>query len=139
MLELIIGAKGNGKTRKMVEKANNESKRSSGSIIYIDKSNKHMYELSNIIRLVNLHEYDIQTPDAFMGFIQGLISSNHNLTHIFLDNFMMMCNIESGALESALDEIDRISEKYNVTFVISTAVEESLLPAKYVENVVCKL
>ena len=47
MLELIIGAKGNGKTRKMVERANNESKRTSGSIIYIDKSNKHMYELSN--------------------------------------------------------------------------------------------
>ena len=55
MLELIIGAKGNGKTRKMVERANNESKRTSGSIIYIDKSNKHMYELSNVIRLVNLH------------------------------------------------------------------------------------
>lgn len=110
MLELIIGAKGNGKTRKMVERANNESKRTSGSIIYIDKSNKHMYELSNVIRLVNLHEYDIQSPDAFMGFIQGLISSNHNVTHIFLDNFMMMCNIEADALGSALKEIDKISE-----------------------------
>ena len=139
MLELIIGAKGNGKTRKMVEKANNESKRTSGSIIYIDKSNKHMYELSNVIRLINLHEYDILSMDAFMGFIQGLISSNHNLTHIFLDNFMMMCNIGPEKLNDALDEINRISEKYNVTFVISTAVEESLLPASYAENVVCKL
>ena len=74
-----------------------------------------------------------------MGFIQGLISSNHNLTHIFLDNFMMMCNIEADELESALNEIDKISEKYNVTFVISTAVEESMLPANYVGNVVCKL
>ena len=123
MLELIIGAKGNGKTRKMVERANNESKRTSGSIIYIDKSNKHMYELSNVIRLVNLHEYDIQSPDAFMGFIQGLISSN----------------IEADALGAALKEIDKISEKYNVTFVISTAVEESMLPAEYAANVVCKL
>ena len=115
MLELIIGAKGNGKTRKMVERANNESKRTSGSIIYIDKSNKHMYELSNVIRLVNLHEYDIQSPDAFMGFIQA------------------------DALGAALKEIDKISEKYNVTFVISTAVEESMLPAEYAANVVCKL
>ena len=145
MLELIIGAKGNGKTRKMVERANNESKRTSGSIIYIDKSNKHMYELSNVIRLVNLHEYDIQSPDAFMGFIQGLISSNHNVTHIFLDNFMMMCNYGADALanilagDAALKEIDKISEKYNVTFVISTAVEESMLPAEYAANVVCKL
>lgn len=139
MLELIIGAKGNGKTRKMVEKANNESKRTSGSIIYIDKSNKHMYELSNVIRLINLHEYDIQTPDAFMGFIQGLISSNHNLTHIFLDNFMMMCNIEADSLSDALHEMDRISEKYNVTFVISTAVEESLLPEEFADSVICKL
>ena len=139
MLELIIGAKGNGKTRKMVEKANNESKRTNGSIIYIDKSNKHMYELSNIIRLINLHEYDIKSPDAFMGFIQGLISANHNLTHIFLDNFMMMCNIGPEALEAALNEIDTISEKYNVTFFISTAVEESMLPASYAGNVICKL
>lgn len=98
-----------------------------------------MYELSNVIRLINLHEYDIQTPDAFMGFIQGLISSNHNLTHIFLDNFMMMSNVEPEALAGALGEIDKISEKYNVTFVISTAVEESMLPAEYAANVVCKL
>lgn len=139
MLELIIGAKGNGKTRKMVEKANNESKRTSGSIIYIDKSNKHMYELSNVIRLVNLHEYDILSMDAFIGFIQGLISSNHNLTHIFLDNFMTMCNIGPEKLADALAEIDRISEKYNVTFVISTAVEESMLPPAYASNVICKL
>lgn len=139
MLELIIGAKGNGKTRKMVEKANNESKRTSGSIIYIDKSNKHMYELSNVIRLVNLHEYDILSMDAFIGFIQGLISSNHNLTHIFLDNFMMMCNIGPEKLADALAGIDRISEKYNVTFVISTAVEESMLPPAYESNVICKL
>ena len=74
-----------------------------------------------------------------MGFIQGLISSNHNLTHIFLDNFMMMSNVEPEALAGALGEIDKISEKYNVTFVISTAVEESMLPAEYAANVVCKL
>ena len=52
---------------------------------------------------------------------------------------MMMCNIEADALGSALKEIDKISEKYNVTFVISTAVEESMLPAEYAANVVCKL
>lgn len=139
MLDLIIGAKGKGKTRKMVERANNESKLTNGSIIYIDKSNKHMYELSNVIRLINLHEFDITSKDAFLGFIQGLISSNHDLTHIFLDNFMWLANISSDELSDVLDEMERLSNHYDVIFVISTAVEENEIPAQYKSCVSCLL
>ncbi|MGN0151511.1 MAG: twitching motility protein PilT [Wujia sp.] len=139
MLKLVIGAKGTGKTRKMVEMANNESKITSGSIIYIDKSNKHMYELSNVIRLINLHEFNVSGKDSFLGFIQGLISSNHGLTHIFLDNFMWLADIDPAELSDILDEINKISEKYDVIFVISTAVEENEVPAQYKDSIVCVL
>lgn len=139
MLELIIGAKGKGKTRKMVEKANNESKITNGSIIYIDKSNKHMYELSNMIRLINLHEFTIGSKSAFIGFIQGLISSNHDLTHIFLDNFMWLACIEKDGVAEVLDEMYDLSEKYNITFVISTAIEKNEVPEQYKNCVVCVL
>lgn len=139
MLELIIGAKGKGKTRKMVEKANNESKITNGSIIYIDKSNKHMYELSNMIRLINLHEFAISSKSAFIGFIQGLISSNHDLTHIFLDNFMWLACISSDGIEEVFDEMYALSEKYEITFVISTAIEQDEVPEKYRDCVVCVL
>lgn len=139
MLELIIGEKGKGKTRMMVNKANNESKITNGSIIYIDKTNRHMYELSNIIRLVNLHDFDINTKEAFYGFIQGLISSNNSLTHIYLDNFMLLTNINENELKEVLCKMDEISEKYDVIFVISTAVEDSGIPDEFKDNIICRL
>lgn len=139
MLELIIGDKGRGKTRWMMDRANNESKVASGSIIYIDKTNKHMYELSNVIRLINLNDYNVSTKESFIGFIQGLISSNYNLTHIFLDNFMLLANIAADDLKEVLAEINAISDKYNITFVISTSVEESGVPEEFRANIVCRL
>ena len=139
MLELIIGDKGRGKTRWMMDRANNESKVASGSIIYIDKTNKHMYELSNVIRLINLNDYNVPTKDSFIGFVQGLISSNYNLTHIFLDNFMLLANISADDLNDVLSEINVISEKYNITFVISTSVDESSVPEVFRNSIVCRL
>lgn len=139
MLELIIGATGTGKTRKMVEQANNESKLTNGSVIYIDKSNKHMYELSNAIRLINLHEFDIHSGEAFLGFLQGIISTNHDVTHIFLDNFMWLSSIGTGEAEYTFEEIEKLSKRYNVVFVISTALSENDIPDKFKENISCIL
>jgi phosphohistidine swiveling domain-containing protein len=139
MLELVLGAKGMGKTKTLVDKANNESKVTNGSIIYIDKNNKHMYELSNAIRLVCLDEYSISSSDAFVGFIQGIISSNHNLTHIFLDNFMKLSSIEADGLEGMLSVMNDISEKYDIDFVISTGAEENMIPEKFKSNIICVL
>jgi hypothetical protein len=139
MLELVLGAKGMGKTKTLVDKANNESKVTNGSIIYIDKNNKHMYELSNVIRLINLDEYNINSQDAFIGFIQGIISSNHNLTHIFLDNFMKLSSIDLTGLCDMLYMMDEISEKYDIDFVISTGAEKGMIPEKFKENIICEL
>lgn len=139
MLELIIGAKGRGKTRKMVERANNENKLTSGSIVYIDKNNKHMYELSNSIRLINLQEYNITSKEAFVGFVKGFISSNHSLTHMFLDNFMSLACVDESELEGVLDEMNAISEQHDVIFVISTAVEETSVPSQYTNAIICRL
>lgn len=139
MIELIIGDKGKGKTRKMVNKAINESKITNGSIIYIDKSNKHMYELSNSITLINLDNFDINTKEAFSGFIQGLISSNHDLTHIYMDNFMRLAKIDESTLSEVLFEMDKISNKYQIMFVISTSVNEISIPDEFKKNIICKL
>jgi hypothetical protein len=139
MLELVLGAKGMGKTKTLVDKANNESKVTNGSIIYIDKNNKHMYELSNVIRLINLDEYSIGSKDAFIGFIQGLISSNHNLTHIFLDNFMKLSSVDADGLEDMLSVMNDISEKYDIDFVISTGAEENMIPERFKANIICIL
>ena len=128
MLELIIGAKGNGKTRKMVEKANNESKRTNGSIIYIDKSNKHMYELSNKIRLINISNFPVNSEDSYIGFISGVISQDHDLEYLFLDGFLNIANLHGSDISGAIAKIASLSETYGVNFVISISMDEHALP-----------
>lgn len=139
MLELVLGAKGKGKTKTLVERANNESKLTSGSVIYIDSNNKHMYELSNVIRLICLNEYDIHSKEAFVGFIQGLISSNYSISHIFLDNFMSLSSTDVSDLEDILTTMDKISEKYEIDFIISTGAEEADIPEAYKKDIKCVL
>lgn len=139
MLELVLGAKGKGKTKTLVERANNESKVTNGSVIYIDSNNKHMYELSNVIRLICLNEYDVHSKDAFVGFIQGLISSNYSLTHVFLDNFMSLSSTNVSELEDILTIMDKISDKYEIDFIISTGAEEEDIPDSFKKDIKCVL
>lgn len=139
MLELVLGAKGKGKTKTLVERANNESKVTNGSVIYIDSNKKHMYELSNVIRLICLNEYDVHSKDAFVGFIQGLISSNYSLTHVFLDNFMSLSSTNVSELEDILTIMDKISDKYDIDFIISTGADEEDIPDAFKKDIKCVL
>ena len=74
MVQIIAGKKGKGKTKHLLDRANSAIRDSKGSIVYLDKSSKHMYELSNKIRLINVKEYPIESSEGFIGFICGIIS-----------------------------------------------------------------
>ena len=88
MIQIISGVKGKGKTKFLIQKANEAVKAANGSVVYLDKNNKHMYELSNRIRLINVGDFPIDTYDAFLGFICGLISQDNDLEHMFFDSFL---------------------------------------------------
>ena len=77
MVQLILGKKGKGKTRHLLEKANAEILNVHGNIVYLDKNTKHMYELNNKIRLINVMEYHITTDKEFIGFINGIMILNN--------------------------------------------------------------
>ena len=74
MVQLIVGNKGKGKTKHLLDKVNTEVQHVSGNIVYIDKSAKHMYELNNKVRLIDISAYDVTAPDEFMGFVKGIVS-----------------------------------------------------------------
>lgn len=119
MIELIVGEKGKGKTKMLMGKANNDIKVTGGNIIYLDRNNKHMYELSNRVRLLNVPEYNIHSADMFLGFIYGIVSQDHDLDRVFLDNFMSISNIETvEEAEDLIKELAVISEKFEIDFVI---------------------
>ncbi len=136
MIELIVGEKGKGKTKMIMAKANNDIKITGGNIVYFDMSNKHMYELSNRVRLINVLEYNIHSADMFLGFIYGVASQDNDLDKIFLDNFMSISCIDSiEDTEKLIKEISVISEKFEIDFIIGLSIAKEEL-TDYLNNLV---
>ena len=128
MVEIIAGEKGKGKTKYLLDKVNDSVKSASGNIVYLDKSQKHMYELNNKVRLINVTDFPVTNCDEFLGFICGIVSQDHDLQEMYLDSFLTIANIEEGQLNHAIEKLDIISEKYNVKFVLSVSRNEADLP-----------
>ena len=130
------GAKGKGKTKILIQQVNDDIKLTKGTIVYLDKNNKHMYELSNQIRLIVVPEFNVTDTDMFLGFIAGIISQDHDLDKIYLDSFLTTACIKDN-LEYAVEKLDALSEKFGVSFVISASVDKENMPEsvqKYVSH-----
>lgn len=132
MIQLITGEKGTGKTKLMLDGANDAIKSVAGNIVYIDKSSKHMYELSNKIRLIDASKLPIKNSDQFVGAICGIISQDHDLQQVYLDSFLKLAKIEDTPelIENVINEFEIISETFNVDFVISASIDKSALSEK---------
>ena len=83
MVEIIAGKKGKGKTKYLLDKVNTSVESASGNIVYLDKSQKHMHELSNKVRLINVGDYPISNCDEFLGFICGIVSQDYDLQEMY--------------------------------------------------------
>ena len=141
MIQIIAGSKGKGKTPILLDKANNEVKSSKGSVVYLDKNTKHMYELNKSVRLINVRDYFVENPDTFIGFICGMISQNHDIEKVFLDSFLTISGVEGTDIDYApiLEKLEIISAKFNVDFVISVCVDGSQIPEQLMDKVIVSL
>lgn len=139
MIELIVGKKGKGKTKQLLDKVNSEVKTATGTIAYLDKSTKHMFELNNKVRLIDVSEYMITDADEFIGFICGIISQDHDLEQMYFDSFLKISSLEDKDILPVIKKLDVIGEKFNVKFVLSISVDESELPDELKSNVVVSL
>ena len=128
MIEIIAGEKGKGKTKVLLDKVNEAVKTVGGSIVYLDKSQKHMYELDNKVRLVNVADFPISNCDEFLGFICGIVSSDHDLHEMYLDSFLTISGMKDEEFTHAIEKLDVISEKYKVKFILSISMDASKLP-----------
>ena len=128
MVEIIAGKKGKGKTKYLLDKVNTSVESASGNIVYLDKSQKHMHELSNKVRLINVGDYPISNCDEFLGFICGIVSQDYDLQEMYLDSFLTISNLADDQLVHAIEKLDIISEKCNVKFVLSVSKDEADLP-----------
>ena len=139
MIQIISGAKGKGKTKFLIQKANDAVKSAEGNVVYLDKNNKHMYELSNRIRLINMAEYSLDTYDAFLGFICGMLSQDSDLELLFLDSFLTIANLSDDYVGYVLSKLNDISQKFSVDFVISISIDADHIPDEFKKDIVIAL
>ena len=144
MIQIIIGEKGKGKTKVLLEKANREVKEATGNVVYLDKNTQHMFELNNRIRLIDVTNYPLTDADEFVGFICGIISQDHDLEKVYLDSFLKIAKMERDELDleevcRVLDQLSAISSQFSVDFIISISVTKEQLDEKYREMVVAEL
>ena len=139
MVQLILGKKGKGKTKHLLDKVNTEVKTVSGNIVYLDKSTKHMYELNNKVRLIDVSSYMISSSDEFVGFICGIISQDHDLQQMYFDSFLKIACREDGEVEDIIRKLDVISQKFGVDFVLSISLDESEIPDSLKDKVIVSL
>ena len=139
MIQIIAGKKGKGKTKQLLDKVNSEIKSAHGNIVYLDKSSKHMYELNNKVRLIDTSEFELSNSDAFIGFICGIISQDHDLEQMYLDSFLKIAKLEDSDIKETIDKLDLIGNKYGVTFVLSVSLDEHELPENARSKVIISL
>lgn len=140
MVEIICGVKGKGKTKELLGKVNAAVQTANGNVVYLDKSQKHMYELNNKVRLINVMDYPVGNCDEFMGFICGILSQDNDLEEMYLDSFLTISDIDTeDEIANAIKKLDVISEKFKVKFVLSVSKDEKELPASVQEKVIISL
>ena len=139
MVQLIVGNKGKGKTKHLLDKVNTEVKEAQGNIVYLDKSTKHMFELNNKIRLIDVSDYLVSSSDEFIGFICGIISQDHDLQQMYFDSFLKIACVNESDIGATIEKLETISTKFHVDFVLSISVEESSLPEDLKSKVIIAL
>ncbi len=139
MVQLIVGKKGKGKTKCLLDKVNTEVKNVLGSVVFLDKNTKHMYELNNKIRLIVVTDFMISNPDEFLGFVSGIISQDHDLQQMYFDSFLSISCLEGADITETIEKLDKLSDKFGVEFVLSVSLDEAELPESIKSKVIISL
>ena len=139
MVQLIVGNKGKGKTKQLLDKVNQEIKEISGNIVYLDKSAKHMYELNNKVRLIDVSQFMIEGGSEFLGFVSGIISQDHDLQQMYFDSFLKIACLEGIDITATVEKLEKLSQKFEVDFILSVSMDESELPESLKDKIIVSL
>ena len=126
MVRLIMGVKGSGKTKQLIEMINETAKNEAGNVVCIEANNNMMYDIHYRIRLIDAQEYKLNNAEAFRGFISGLYAGNYDISHVFIDNLCKAIGTEIGhETEAFLNWLDAFGEKNGIKFTVTISAEES--------------
>ncbi len=129
MIKVIMGKRGAGKSKKMIELANLAAKNETGDIVFINNSRKHMYDLDHEIRFINGSEFDINNFEVFYGFVCGIISEDFDISHIYIDGISQVINDERiYSFKNFFEKLQKLSEKFNINFTMAISDEPKKAP-----------
>ena len=127
MIRVIMGKKGSGKTKQMIDMINNAVQTEHGNVVCIERGNKLTFDINYQIRLVESSQYDVANYEALKGFVSGLYAGNYDITHIFIDSLTKIVGSEcNNDTETFLDWLNSFGEKHNIKFTITISDDESL-------------
>lgn len=119
MVKLILGAKGAGKTKWLINGANDDIKSGNGNITFLDVEDEHIFSLDTNVRLINLSDYSVNSIDKFYGFLLGMLSMDFDLEKIYIDSIYKIIDIKKEDLKCLVKNLDKISEKHDVDILIN--------------------
>jgi hypothetical protein len=129
MVELLIGKKGTGKTKALIEKVNTALTVAKGNVVYISSNGDNIFAINSKARMANTADFDIKTYDEFLGFIYGIVSRDYDITNIFVDGiFKIVGTTELDGFEAFLDRLEALGNKFEITFVISVSIDVDAAP-----------
>ncbi len=139
MVQLIVGKEGKGKTKHLLNKVNEEIKEVAGNIVYLDRSTKHMFELNNKVRLINVQDYGFENSSEFIGFIYGIISQDHDMQQMYIDGIMKFAKLNKSDITNMVNKLENISNKYNFDLYVSISADVSELDEDIKKYVIAAL
>ena len=130
MVELLIGKKGTGKTKALIEKVNNALTVAKGNVVFISNDpNRNIFDVKSKARMADTSEFEIKSYDEFLGFISGIISRDFDITNIFVDGIFKIVGSDNlDGFESFLNRLETMSQKFEITFVISVSIDAETAP-----------
>ncbi|NLE19305.1 MAG: ATP-binding protein [Clostridiales bacterium] len=128
MIQVIHGKKGSGKTKRIIDMANDAIKNQKGDVVFVDDDNRYMFDLRHEIRFVNAGEYGMVGPEMFYGFLCGMLAQNFDVTVVFIDAFLKLVNVKPNETEWFFKNLESLGEKRNLTFILSVGCDDSDAP-----------
>ncbi len=129
MLKLIVGVKGTGKTKTLINNVNSALEVTKGDVVVIEKGTKLRYDIKSSARLVDADEYMVCSAEALYGFIAGIFASNHDVTDLFIDGTLKICKHDLAAFEKMASDLARLVAKIDVNLTMTVSMAEEELPA----------
>ncbi|WP_326909591.1 ATP-binding protein [Sedimentibacter sp. MB31-C6] len=136
MVQLVCGHNGTGKTKRMIEMANNYIDGIQGKMVFLEASNRHIFDLDYKIRYINTKEFGLTNDEQFQGFVCGLIATDYDVELVYIDGLYKIAQANMDKLETVIQRLDFLSKKFDVDFVMSVNHDKEAVPEVLKDRVI---